>query len=48
MIYRNMHIKQLNNVKIEFEKIAELIFWSNNDLHNVRALGQNKIKRSNC
>ena len=47
MIYRNIYFKECNHVKIVFEKNAEFNVLSNCDLPNVRALGQNKINRSN-
>jgi len=47
MILRNIYFKECNHVKIVFEKNAEFNILSNFDLPYVRALGQNKINRSN-
>ena len=46
MIYRKIYFKECNHVKFVFENNAEFNVFSNNDLLNVRALGQNKINRS--
>jgi hypothetical protein len=47
MIYRNINLKECNHVKIIFEKNPEFNVLSNCDFPYVRALGQNKINRSN-
>ena len=47
MKYRNIYFKECNHVKIVIDKNAEFNVLPNFDLPNVRALGQNKINRSN-
>ena len=47
MIYRNIYFKEWNHVKFVLEKNDEFNVLSNCDLPHVRALGQNKINRSN-
>jgi hypothetical protein len=47
MIYGNIKFKECNHVKIMFEKNAEFNVLPNCALPKVRALGKNKINRSN-